>query len=97
MNPLALVKIFAPLIMDKVIKEKVNTKPTVVGGERIKPEYEEKLVINTKKSSGLAGLIVAVLMAIAMNQGWLTADQADVIDDVLEDKLEQVLENQQVL
>ena len=75
MNPLALVKIFAPLIMDKIVKEKFSDKPTVVGGEKVSREYVEELVVNKKKASGWASLIVAILMSIAVNQGWLTQDQ----------------------
>lgn len=97
MNPLALVKIFAPLVMDKIYKEKFSDKPTVVGGPKVSREYEEKLVVNKKKASGLASLIVAILMSIAVNQGWLTTDQADVVDDVLENKVEQLIEKSELL
>jgi hypothetical protein len=97
MNPLALVKIFAPLVMDKIIQEKFTEKPTVVGGEKVSREYEEKLIVNKKKASGWASLIVAILMSIAVNQGWLTEGQADLVDDVLENKVEQLIEKSEAL
>ena len=97
MNPLALVKIFAPLIMDKIVKEKFSDKPTVVGGEKVAQEFKTELVVSKKKASGWASLIVAILMSIAVNQGWLTEGQADIVDDVLEDKVEQLIESRESL
>lgn len=93
MNPLALIKVFAPLIMDKIVEDKFTDKPTVVGGEKVALEQKEKLVVNKKKAGGLASLIVAILMSIAVNQGWLTIEQADIVDDVLEEKVEELIKN----
>ena len=89
--------LLAKLIFDKIIKEKFSDKPTVVGGEKVRREYEEKLVVNKKKAGSVATLITAIIMAILMHFDILTQDQADIVDDVLEDKVEQLIESRESL
>lgn len=80
-----------PLFTEK--KKKEPAKPIIVGGDIIRQNYTEKPQFSKKRTAKTASIITAILMIIAIKNGWLTVQEADLIDDIIEDKIEQVIDS----
>lgn len=82
-------KAVAPLFTKKKKAKKLEKKPVYVGGE-IHHEIEvpvEEREFDLKRT--LITILVSALMAFGVSKGWITTEEADVIDDIAIEKIDE--------
>jgi hypothetical protein len=81
-------KVAAPLFTKKK-DNRPEEKPTVVGGESIRDNFEPHEVREFDLKRTLITLVVGALMAFGVSKGWITPQEADLVDDIIVEKVDE--------
>lgn len=82
-------KVVAPLFTKKKKQPEFVKEPVIVGG-KIQHETEsakDEREFDLKRT--LITLVVSALMAFGVSKGWITTEEADVIDDIVIEKIDE--------